>query len=591
MNGLRRAVVAVVLVMTALDLSALRGIRLPSADAIRAELERRKPLWTPQHRKDCQHYRGKGIPVPLTRDEWAAKPCRCPQVQAFFSLADLTGYGGAAGGGKSDLITGLGVTQHKKSIIFRREREESRDLFDRACEIVGDAGEINRTVKLIRLPGGRQLEYGGVKNASDWVKHRGRARDGYFFDEGTEFEEMTVRQLIGWNRTTVPGQRCRVVITFNPPSLKRGQWLKKMFAPWIDPKYRGVPAEDGELRWFTTVKGQDIEVESGAPVELANDGTVSAHCEPLATVEDAERVVRCASCGAEILIPLSRTFIRATLSDNEFLADTNYRATLQGLPEPLRSQLLYGDMQAEESDDAYQVIPTKWVQLAQDRWLKRAKPLEPLQALGSDPAHGGDDDNVAAPRIGTWFDFPTAVPGKQTPHGRDTLKLLAKVAGDYRCYGKIIVGMDVIGVGASPADLADELDIQLLPLNGSEAADEMARDRTGVLRFANKRAQWYWSLREALDPERGQDLALPPDHDLLVDLTAPCYDLTPRGIKIEDKADVKKRIGRSPGKGDAVVYAYATHGFDPGYESIEAREGISDYDYTISNEWKTTRGY
>jgi hypothetical protein len=50
---------------------------------------------------------------------------------------------------------------------------------------------------------------------------------------------------------------------------------------------------------------------------------------------------------------------------------------------------------------------------------------------------------------------------------------------------------------------------------------------------------------------------LPPDRELLIDLCAPTWKLTPRGIQVEAKEDLIKRIGRSPDKGDAVVYALA----------------------------------
>ncbi len=82
-------------------------------------------------------------------------------------------------------------------------------------------------------------------------------------------------------------------------------------------------------------------------------------------------------------------------------------------------------------------------------------------------------------------------------------------------------------------------------------------DRAKVLNFYNKRAEWWWRLREYLDPESGMDIALPPDRELLADLTAPRWELTPRGIKIELKDEIKKRIGRSPDKGDSLAYAFA----------------------------------
>lgn len=73
----------------------------------------------------------------------------------------------------------------------------------------------------------------------------------------------------------------------------------------------------------------------------------------------------------------------------------------------------------------------------------------------------------------------------------------------------------------------------------------------------NSRAEWYWSLREALDPGSGQDLALPPDPELRADLCAPTWRLTARGIQVEGKDDISTRLGRSPDKGDSLVYAHA----------------------------------
>ena len=43
-----------------------------------------------------------------------------PQTDAFFCEADEMFYGGQAGGGKSDLLVGLSLTQHEKSLIRRR---------------------------------------------------------------------------------------------------------------------------------------------------------------------------------------------------------------------------------------------------------------------------------------------------------------------------------------------------------------------------------------------------------------------------------------------------------------------------------------
>jgi hypothetical protein len=92
-------------------------------------------------------------------------------------------------------------------------------------------------------------------------------------------------------------------------------------------------------------------------------------------------------------------------------------------------------------------------------------------------------------------------------------------------------------------------------MNGAAASDE--RDKSGQLGFVNSRAEWYWKAREALDPASGQDIALPPDPELRADLCAPTWKLTPRGIQVEAKDDLVKRLHRSPDKGDSCVYAMA----------------------------------
>jgi hypothetical protein len=65
-----------------------------------------------------------------------------------------------------------------------------------------------------------------------------------------------------------------------------------------------------------------------------------------------------------------------------------------------------------------------------------------------------------------------------------------------------------------------------------------------------------WRLREALDPDKGEHLALPPDTQLKADLCAPLWKLTAQGIQIELKDEIIKRIGRSPDRGDAVILAF-----------------------------------
>ena len=46
------------------------------------------------------------------------------------------------------------------------------------------------------------------------------------------------------------------------------------------------------------------------------------------------------------------------------------------------------------------------------------------------------------------------------------------------------------------------------------------------------------------------------DEKMVADLCAATWRLTPRGIQIEDKEKIKKRLGRSPDRGDSIIMAY-----------------------------------
>lgn len=449
------------------------------------------------------------------RIDW--HPFPGPQSDAYFSPADIIGYGGAAGGGKSDLLLGLSLTQHLRSIIFRRESVQGRGLTDRAREVIGAIGSFNQVIGVwTGLPGGRQIEFAGVANPGDEQKFKGRPHDFIGFDEADQFQERVIRFLLGWLRTSVDGQRCRAVLCFNPPMTAEGRWLLKFFGPWIDKKHP-KPARPGEIRWYVTDKeGQEQEVPSADPV----DG----------------------------MTPLSRTFFPARVQDNPVYMKTGYLAQLQALPEPLRSQLLRGDMEAGTEDDPWQVIPTAWVRAAMDRWSDLGPSAGALDALGVDVARGGKDKTTIAKRRGRWFAKLLKYPGSSTPDGGAVATLIIP-----EHEGDAAVNIDVIGVGSSVYDHVKVAISNTFGINVSVKTD--ATDKSGRLRFTNKRAELWWKMREALDPTSGEDLMLPDDSELLADLTAPTWKLQANGIRIEEKAEVKKRIGRSPDCADAVILA------------------------------------
>lgn len=467
------------------------------------------------------------VNVPCTAI-WAPRAENIPQQQAFASEADEIYYGGAAGGGKTDFALGMAIEKHTKSIIFRREYEQLKDVIARSKELLEDHARYNENTKMWRgIHGNKTIEFGGMQREDDKKKFKGRPHDAKIFDELTEFSESQFEFVIAWNRTTVPGQKCRIIATFNPPTDPEGEWIIRRLAPWLDRTHPN-PAKPGELRWFVKKDDEDVEVLGPEPIQY----------------------------NGETLQPKSRTFLPAMLEDNPDLRDTEYRAQLQSLPEPLRSQLLFGNFQATAKDHPRQVIPTEWVLRAQKRWRERRHaegykpPSTPMTSLGVDVSRGGKDKTVIAPRYDNIISELFCYQGEETSDGGKVATLVLSHHKD-----SAFVSMDALGVGTSPYDILTATPgISVNGINSSEGSSY--RDKSGRYRLVNLRAELWWRLREALDPRSGEAIELPDDRELLADLCAPRFEVQKSGIKIESKDDIKERIGRSPDKGEAVLYAF-----------------------------------
>ena len=469
-------------------------------------------------------------------------PLQGPQSMAYDSTADIIGYGGAAGGGKTDLACGKTLRQHQKTLVLRREATQLTGIIDRFTELIGSRDGFNGAERIWRLPG-KQIEFGSTPNVDDWNKYQGRPHDLLIFDEAANFLESQVRALLGWLRSVDPNQRCQALLTFNPPTTAEGRWIIAFFAPWLDPKHPN-PARPGELRYFAMVEGKEIE---------RDDGATFTH-------------------GSDTVTPMSRTFIPSRISDNPYLMNTGYMSTLQALPEPLRSQMLYGDFMAGIEDDPWQVIPTAWVEAAQERWVRPLK-LPPMDSLGVDVARGGRDTTLIARRHEMWFDVPLVYPGSATPDGPTVAGLVIAANRD-----QSPIHIDVIGVGASPYDFLKESNQQVIGVNVSEAA--MGLDKSGRLRFKNQRSELWWRMREALDPSNNTGIALPPDPRLLADLCAPTWQLTGSTIYVASRDDIIAKIGRSPDYGSAYCLALIDtpkRAFLP-FGNNNSRRAVLDYD-------------
>lgn len=457
------------------------------------------------------------------RLRWVPNPG--PQTEGYYSLADELYIGGEAGGGKSEFGLGLALECHQRSLLLREYKEDARALGDRLVQILGSDEGYNSS--LSRWQSDRQLiRFDGLPNEKDKERHKGRPWDLYVFDEIGDFYKSQYEFIIAWNRSTDPNQRCRVVATGNPPTRAKGLWVIQHWAAWLDPRHPR-PAKDGELRWYLRKSdGDEVEVEGPGPYEVDGRPTLAK----------------------------SRTFIRSKLKDNPDLERTGYDSTLARLPKELRDAYREGKFDASLKDHPFQVIPTAWVRDAQKRWTPRPPDGVPMCALGVDPVGGGKDRLTIAPRYDGWYDSIVCIPGREIKLGS---QIAGHVIASRRDNADIVLDMGG-GYGGGCYQTLCENKIEVQVYKGSMKSMKRTRDKK--LGFYNKRSEAHWLFREALDPDQvgGSPIMLPDDPELLGDLTAPTYEVSPRGIQILEKEEVCKVLGRSPDKGDAVVMAWVS---------------------------------
>ena len=171
--------------------------------------------------------------------------------------------------------------------------------------------------------------------------------------------------------------------------------------------------------------------------------------------------------------------------------------------------------------------------------------------IGVDPARFGDD------KTGVAFNVRNKLTKLIQKGGMDTTKVAAWIDmqikntfTDLDNFKSIPINVDAIGIGAGVADqLRNIFNYKdVLDIKSSERAFEPDR-------FYNKRTEMMWNVRELLKDkviELGID-----DEQLENQITATRYDIDRSGrIKAESKKEVKKRLGESPDKADAVCMAF-----------------------------------
>tara|TARA_R110000787_G_scaffold9902_1_gene34241 strand:+ start:6039 stop:7559 length:1521 start_codon:yes stop_codon:yes gene_type:complete len=199
------------------------------------------------------------------------------------------------------------------------------------------------------------------------------------------------------------------------------------------------------------------------------------------------------------------------------------------------------------TDTEFGLIKRKWIREAQVRAAEMGEELRAgPKARGVDVADSEDGDKGAiAEGKGEMLESVIAFPCP------DANLLAMQVVTECRADGieAARVGVDSVGVGAGTINEMKRLRFYAKALHGGAGPVHEEEEE----RFLNLRAQMWWQLRR--DLMAGVIGIAFDDEDLFRELLSVRFSTTSVGkLKIESKTEIKKRLGRSPDRADAVVY-------------------------------------
>ena len=199
------------------------------------------------------------------------------------------------------------------------------------------------------------------------------------------------------------------------------------------------------------------------------------------------------------------------------------------------------------------LIKLEWIRRANARWEDKEsraillKVGKGKRALGCDVANSDSGDESAIARgIGAVLLEVDEQPCPNSNRFGNEIHLEMQRDGILPEH----VGIDGVGVGAGAVNELYRFGRYIRKLNGGDGA-EMG---VGIVEeFPDLRSQMYWAMREAL---RLDEVALPPDPQLTIELITPKFEQRGNDVTVESKKDLKKRLpgGKSPNRSDAVVY-------------------------------------
>jgi len=183
------------------------------------------------------------------------------------------------------------------------------------------------------------------------------------------------------------------------------------------------------------------------------------------------------------------------------------------------------------------------VEAAMHRHLREDQYNWAQKRLGVDVARYGDDRTVIFPRQGLVSFKPVVM-----RHARDSavsVDIANRVLAAKAKWGSEIELFDATGGWAAGA-------VDVLRANGHAPIDVQFAAPAFDPRYKNRRAEIWFGMSEWI--KRGA--ALPNVPELIGELTTPTYTFVNGKFQLEDKDQVKQRLGRSPDLADALALTF-----------------------------------
>jgi len=275
---------------------------------------------------------------------------------------------------------------------------------------------------------------------------------------------------------------------------------------------------------------------------------------------DRETTVRRINEWTRLLIENEKITEHTTFTLPEFLAGatakrqdgTQYHPLKAGkykIINPAFSYMVLGRYPAAGSN---QLISQEWISRARSRYdiyvieHGETPPVGVKGIMGLDCAEFGDDLNVVVGRYGgylTKFD---------TWGGVDPIETGSKAIDWYNSNLNIShANVDATGVGAGVAPHMQRAD----KIASSIKVASKPTITTEIGEFRILRDELWWRVREWLRTDSGA--MLPPDEELIEELTCPTYNTDSGKIEIMKKPDMKAILKRSSNKSDALCMTFA----------------------------------